>query len=89
MFAKGKVGVSLVFEVWQHLGAKSEGTILREDKAMINDGEEPKNRFWDKIKGTRWKADRVDSYYSENGVKAIRGLRKSICSWNPYSSMRE
>ena len=47
IFANGKVWISLVFEVWEHLGAKSEGTTFREDRAIINDGEEPKNRFWD------------------------------------------
>lgn len=41
MFTKGKACISLGFEVWEHLRDKSEGTTtLREDRAMINDGEE-------------------------------------------------
>lgn len=52
---------------------------------MINN----KEVFWDKIKDTHHKVNRVDSHYLEIEGEVVRRLRKSVCSHSPLSSMTE
>lgn len=49
----------------------------------------PKQVIWDKIKHTHSKVDWVDSYYLEIEGEVVKGLRMSVCSCSPLSSMTE
>lgn len=69
--------------------AKSEVTTLKEEGALINDGRAQEQVIWHKLKDAHSKVDRVDSYYLETEGEVVRGLRKSVCSCSPLSSMTE